>query len=71
MISADLLKQIVAVLKDGDVTGFRYKNGDEEVEIAIVPKVDDDGESPKDYTSTNAVGFHVRSFDDMEEIDGD
>jgi hypothetical protein len=67
MISPDILKQIITVLKDAEVPVFRYKNGDEEIEIITTPPVGEDMETTKE--STNLIGFHVKSFDDMEEVE--
>jgi hypothetical protein len=67
MISPDVLRQIIAALKDGGVTAFRYKSGDEEVEIVTAPAAEESMEDQKDTSPTNLVGFHVHSFDDMEE----
>ena len=70
MISANELRAIVTVLTENGINAFRYKNGDEELELVVSPSVtktepaanNDTAEPEKTY-----MGFQVKSFSDIDE----
>ena len=74
MISASELQQVLTVLKASGASAFRYKEGEEEMEVAFTPAIDKETEvaisedkEKQDYTRTNVMGFKIETFDNDDE----